>query len=40
MQSLMSAGTGYSSTGQINTPKMSDLLRESDSLGNGGGEPL
>lgn len=29
MQSLMSADTGYSSPGQINIPKMSNLVRES-----------
>lgn len=39
VQSLMSAHTGYSSLGQINTPKMSDPVRESGSSGDGGGEP-
>lgn len=40
VQSLMSADMGYSSTGQINTPKMSNLVSESDSFGNEGGEPV
>lgn len=38
VQSLMSADTGYSSPGQINIPKMSNLVRES--FGDEGGEPV